>query len=72
MSIYQNQGASCITCLWQEDSLKGNITAKYQCKKCRDKDSRPGWEPKPNVMVNYFNAENSNGKRIMVRKVIES
>jgi hypothetical protein len=70
MSIYQNQGASCINCLWQEPALQGDITAKYQCKKCRNNNDRPGWEPKPSVMVSYFNAVNAKGKQIMVRKVI--
>lgn len=71
MSLYQNQGATCPKCIWQEPALKGDITAKYQCKKCMGRDGRKGFDPKPGVNVEHVNAVGRNGRLIMVRKVID-
>lgn len=71
MSIYQNRGATCPKCFWQEDAIKGDFTAKKQCKRCKNNNGRPGFDPKPGVLVNYFDAVGSNGKTIMVRQVVD-
>jgi hypothetical protein len=70
MSIYQNQGASCTNCFWQEDALKGDFTAKLHCKKCYMKDGRPGWDPKHGVTINYYQGQ-SMGKTVFIRKVVK-
>ncbi|AIF52042.1 hypothetical protein UFO1_2495 [Pelosinus sp. UFO1] len=70
MSLYQNQGASCITCVWQEGALEGFINAIRRCKKCRNNVNRPGWDPKPNVKIQYISVI-SRKSGITVRKVIE-
>lgn len=70
MSIYQNEGATCPTCLWQEPALQGDVNARYQCKKCRTKNGRPGWDPKPEIIVNTYQGLDSKGKIIFFRKVV--
>jgi len=71
MGVYQNQGASCITCTWQEGALIGDVNSKYQCKKCRNKKSCPGWEPKPGTNIIYSRVAGAGGKIVSIRKVIE-
>lgn len=70
MGVYQNQGASCVTCTWQEGALRGEVNSKYQCKKCRNKTSNPGWEPKPGTNIRYSRVSVSGGKFVSIRTVI--
>lgn len=69
MSTYQNRGASCINCFWQESALQGDITAKSHCKKCRNKNGKPGWDPKPELNIGYSH-DRIHGKLIITRTVL--
>ena len=69
-ALFINEGATCITCIYQEGALRKELDSVRQCKKCLGKNSRPGWDPKPSVRLSFGQAV-VNGRIRTVRRAIQ-
>lgn len=63
----ENEGATCDTC-----AHKGGKSMK-QCRKCYNRDGRPGWDPAPGVQTKIAHAyEYSTNREYLIRQVVEA
>jgi hypothetical protein len=67
---YRNEGASCVTCLYEEDALNGQMDAKRRCRQCATKGGLTGWDPKPTVQVQHLEENYGFNKWRVVRRVL--